>query len=156
MAPIPSAVGTASTPGARWKRMMAWLLPRIWRMKSLTSAAVAVPSTVIMGSALLLMPFTGGAWTLLLAALAIGFGNGIGSGLIMTLGADHSPQPGRAHFLGVWRLMVDIGATSGPMLLSFLTATLSLGIGIAATGGLAFGAAWVLGHWIPRLAPPRR
>ena len=111
---------------------------------------VAVPSMVIMGTALLLMPFTTGFNTLLLAALAIGFGNGIGSGLIMTLGADHSPRHGRAHFLGVWRLMSDIGASCGPVLLSFLAGSLSLAAGIASTGLLAFAAAGALARWIPK------
>ena len=86
---------------------------------------VAVPSMVIMGVALLLTPLTQGPSSLLLAAAMIGFGNGIGSGMVMTLGADYSPRPGRAHFLGVWRLMSDIGASCGPVLLSFLAATLS-------------------------------
>ena len=111
---------------------------------------VAVPSMLIMGAALLLTPLTQGASTLLLAAAVIGFGNGIGSGLIMTLGADHSPRVGRAHFLGVWRLMADIGASCGPALLSLLAATLSLGAGIAVTGLIAFGAAAQLAYWIPR------
>ncbi len=116
--------------------------------------AVAVPSMVIMGVALLLMPLTSGFWSLLLASLAIGFGNGIGSGMIMTLGADHSPRHGRAHFLGVWRLMADIGASSGPALLSLLAGGFSLAAGIAMTGGLAFVAAAVLGHWIPKKVQP--
>ncbi len=110
---------------------------------------VAVPSMVIMGTALLLLPFTTGFNTLLLAALAIGFGNGIGSGMVMTLGADHAPRHGRAHFLGVWRLMADIGSSSGPVLLSFLAGSLSLAAGIASIGLLAFAAAGVLGKWIP-------
>jgi len=111
---------------------------------------VAVPSMLIMGTALLLTPLTHGAWPLLIAAMAIGFGNGIGSGMVMTLGADHSPRLGRAHFLGVWRLMADIGSSCGPALLSLLAATLSLGAGIAVTGVLAFAAAGVLAYWIPR------
>ena len=81
-------------------------------------AWVAVPSMLIMGVALLCLPLAHGAATLLLAALLLGFGNGIGSGMIMTLGADYSPTVGRAHFLGVWRLMADIGSTGGPALLS--------------------------------------
>ena len=111
---------------------------------------VAVPSMLIMGLPLLLMPFAQGASALLLAASVIGFGNGIGSGMVMTLGADHSPRLGRAHFLGVWRLMSDIGSSCGPALLSFLAATLSLGAGIAATGLIAFAAAAQLAYWIPR------
>ncbi len=111
---------------------------------------VAVPSMLIMGAALLATPFTHGALTLLLAACAIGFGNGIGSGMLMTIGADHSPRVGRAHFLGVWRLMADIGASCGPAALSLLAATLSLGAGIAALGLIAFAAAAQLAYWIPR------
>jgi MFS family permease len=111
---------------------------------------VAVPSMLIMGVALLLTPLTQGATTLLIAAAVIGFGNGIGSGMIMTIGADHSPRFGRAHFLGVWRLMADLGASCGPALLSALAATLSLGAGIAVTGLIAFAAAAQLAYWIPR------
>jgi len=111
---------------------------------------VAVPSMLIMGLPLLLMPFTHSATALLLAAAVIGFGNGIGSGMVMTLGADHSPRLGRAHFLCVWRLMSDIGSSCGPALLSFLAATLSLGAGIAVTGLIAFAAAAQLAYWIPR------
>ncbi|QHJ01051.1 MFS transporter [Xylophilus rhododendri] len=113
---------------------------------------VAVPSMLIMGLAMLLMPLTAGATTLLLVSMAIGFGNGIGSGMIMTLGADHSPRHGRPHFLGVWRLMSDIGSSAGPALLSLLAGGLSLGAGIAVTGVISLTAAAALGHWIPRRA----
>ena len=117
---------------------------------------VVVPSLVIMGAGLLALPLTSSAGTLLLAAMAIGFGNGIGSGMLMTLGADHSPRNGRAHFLGVWRLMADIGATCGPALVSLLAATLTLGAGIAVTGLISFVAAGQLAYWIPRAQARKR
>lgn len=116
---------------------------------------VAVPSMVIMGAALVMTPFTTGVASLLLAAMAIGFGNGIGSGMVMTLGADHAPRHGRAHFLGLWRLMSDLGGTFGPALLSFLTAALSLGAAISFLGLVAFGAAAQLAYWIPRAGARR-
>ncbi|NUT69614.1 MFS transporter [Pseudarthrobacter sp. C4D7] len=112
---------------------------------------VAVPSTLIMGIALLLIPLTGSFVGLLLAALLIGFGNGISSGLVMTLGADFSPDRGRGQFLGLWRFMADAGSTGGPVLLSGVTALASLGPGIAATGVLGFAAAAVFAVVIPRL-----
>ncbi len=111
---------------------------------------VAVPSMVIMGVALLLTPLTHGVASLLLASLLIGFGNGIGSGMIMTLGADYSPSPGRAQFLGIWRLLSDIGTSGGPAVLSAITAAVSLATGIWVTGLLGFAAAALLGYWIPR------
>jgi MFS family permease len=113
-------------------------------------AWVAVPSMAIMGIALLLTPLAHGTMALLLAALLIGFGNGIGSGMVMTLGADYSPAAGRAHFLGIWRLIADIGSSCGPALLSGVTATISLAAGIVTTGLLGFAAAAVLWYWIPR------
>ncbi|MDA8453383.1 MFS transporter [Acidovorax sp. GBBC 3334] len=119
---------------------------------------VAVPSMAIIGVALLLMPFTTGFATLLVAATAIGFGNGIGSGLIMTLGADFAPRHGRPYFLAVWRFLSDVGGSCGPALLSALVATASLAGGIAVTGLLALAAATMLGLWIPAKTakgPPR-
>jgi MFS family permease len=110
---------------------------------------VAVPSMLIIGIAMLAMPFTVGFVTLLLAATAVGVGNGIGSGLIMTLGADHAPRHGRAYFLGVWRFLSDVGGSCGPALLSVLIAGASLSGGIAATGVMALAAAAMLGRWIP-------
>lgn len=112
---------------------------------------VAIPSTLIMGIALLLIPLTGSFVGLLLAALLIGFGNGISSGLVMTLGADFSPDRGRGQFLGLWRFMADAGSTGGPVLLSGVTALASLGAGISATGVLGFAAAAVFAVVIPRL-----
>lgn len=112
---------------------------------------VAVPSTLLMGMALLLIPLTGSFVGLLLAALLIGFGNGISSGLVMTLGADFSPDRGRGQFLGLWRFMADAGSTGGPVLLSGVTALASLGAGISATGVLGFAAAAVFAVVIPRL-----
>jgi len=116
---------------------------------------VAIPSTLLMGTALLLIPLTGSFVGLLLAALLIGFGNGISSGLVMTLGADFSPDRGRGQFLGLWRFMADAGSTGGPVLLSGVTALASLGPGISATGILGFAAAAVFAVVIPRLAHRR-
>jgi MFS family permease len=112
---------------------------------------VAIPSTLIMGAALVLMPLTAGFASLLLVALLIGFGNGISSGLVMTLGADFSPNRGRGQFLGLWRFMADAGSTGGPVLLSAVTAVASLGAGVTATGVLGFAAAGVFAVVLPRL-----
>lgn len=112
---------------------------------------VAVPSTLIMGTAMLLIPLSTGFVGLMLAGLLIGFGNGISSGLNMTLGADFSPDNGRGQFLGIWRFMADAGATGGPVLLSGVTAAVSLGAGVGATGVLGFAAAAVFAITIPRL-----
>lgn len=110
---------------------------------------VAVPCMLIMGTALLLLPLTKDALSLLAVALLIGFGNGIGSGIVMTLGADFSPSPGRPQFLGIWRLLTDIGTMAGPGTVSAVTAAATLAGGIWTTGVLGLVGALVLWRWIP-------
>ena len=75
----------------------------------------------------------------------IGFGNGIGSGSMMTLGADLAPPGAVGEFLGFWRLIGDTGQSSGPLVVGatadiFGLATTALilsGIGAAAALTLA-------------------
>lgn len=113
---------------------------------------VAVPSVLIMGVAFLLMPLTHGMLTLVLVSILMGFGNGIGSGIVMTLAADVSPSVGRLTFLGVWRELADAGASAGPLILSAATGIAGLGFGIGVSGAVGFAAAAALWAWIPRPA----
>lgn len=115
--------------------------------------AVAVPSMLIMGIALIAVPMTHSAPALLAAALLLGLGNGIGSGIVMTLGVDHAPSPGRTQFLGVWRLLSDAGATAGPALLSAVAVAAPLAAAIGAVGGIAFAGAGAFARWAPRKPP---
>lgn len=114
---------------------------------------VALPSTLLMGLSLLMMPLTSGLISFLIASMFVGLGNGIGSGIIMTLGADASPRAGRTEFLGIWRMLADIGASGGPVLLAAVTAMASLAAGMATIGALGLLAALVFWRWIP--APAR-
>jgi MFS family permease len=111
---------------------------------------VAVPCAMVLGGAFMLMPLTHGMLTLTLVAMLMGFGNGIGSGIVTTLGADTSPAIGRLTFLGIWREVSDVGTSMGPVVLSAITALAGLGTGIIASGGVGFAAAVVLWVWIPR------
>ena len=111
---------------------------------------VAVPCAFIMGVSFLLMPLTHGAVTLAVTAMIMGFGNGIGSGIVMTLGADTSPSIGRPTFLGIWRELGDAGQGLGPVLLSAVTAAAGLASGIVVSGLVGFAAAAALWTWIPK------
>ena len=111
---------------------------------------VAVPSMLIMGCALMLVPLTGTFATLVLAALLLGFGNGIGSGMLMTIGADNAPSIGRPAFLGIWRLLSDTGTCGGPVLLSGLTGVAGLATAVVGNGMLGLLAAGMLWCWLPR------
>ena len=57
----------------------------------------------------------------------IAAGNGLGAGIVMTLGADAAPVDGRSQFLGAWRLCGDIGNTGGPLLVSAVAAVAPAG-----------------------------
>jgi MFS family permease len=113
---------------------------------------VAVPSTIVLGISFVLMPLTHGATTLALVAMIMGFGNGIGSGIVMTLGADTSPAIGRPTFLGVWRELADAGSGIGPLILSAVTALAGLAIGIEVSAVVGFAAAAALWAWVPKNA----
>ncbi|HEY6737674.1 MAG TPA: MFS transporter [Actinopolymorphaceae bacterium] len=116
---------------------------------------VAVPSMAVLGLSMVLMPLSTGVLTLAAVAVVMGFGNGLGSGLVMTLGADLSPPGRRAEFLGAWRLCGDLGNCSGPLALSAMISAVTLGPAIAIMGGLGWVGAGLLGYWIPRTIPGR-
>jgi MFS family permease len=105
---------------------------------------VAVPSAIIMGIAFLLMPLTHGAVTLAGTAMLMGLGNGIGSGIVMTLAAGISPGAGRPTSLGIWRELADAGSGVGPVILSAVTAVAGLAAGIAVSGSVGLAAAAAL------------
>ena len=111
---------------------------------------VALPSMLLMGGSLMLMPLTTGLTAFVIACMVMGLGNGIGSGLNMTIGADASPPGARTQFLGIWRLITDFGAGGGPLLLSGIIAVLSLAAGILAIGSMGFIAAAMYWRWLPR------
>ncbi|QEA13304.1 MFS transporter [Comamonas flocculans] len=111
--------------------------------------AVALPSMLVMGASFCLMPLTGGFASLLAASLLMGVGNGMGAGIVLTIGADASPAAGRTQFLGIWRVITDVGGGGGPLLLSALTAAITLAGGVLVTGGLGFLAAWMFWRWLP-------
>ena len=115
--------------------------------------AVAVPCTLVMGLSFLAMPFTHAAVTLGVAAVVMGIGNGIGSGIVNTLGADSAPALGRPTFLGVWRELADGGAALGPVVLSAVTGVAGLAVGIRVSGVVGLAAAATLARFVPRSRP---
>jgi MFS family permease len=115
---------------------------------------VAVPSLIILGLGFLLLPLTSGPITVGLVAALMGLGNGISAGIVMTLGADASPDDGRTQFLGGWRLCSDFGNALGPLVISFVTLFAPLAVASLCMGAITWlGSAWV-GKWVPRY-PPR-
>jgi MFS family permease len=80
-----------------------------------------VPCFLIQAFGMALIPSAIGFWGLLGATALIGFGNGIGSGTMMTLGADLAPKDKVGEFLGLWRLVGDGGHMGSPLVVGALT-----------------------------------
>lgn len=100
--------------------------------------ASIIPSMLIMSLALLLLSPTQDLPTNVTWFIATIFlfavGNGIGSGILLTLASDLAHKSNPAPFLGAWRFITDGGAAVAPLGISALTAALSLSIAAAATG----------------------
>lgn len=112
--------------------------------------SVAVPSMVALGATLMLLPLASSAAWLAVVAMAMGLANGIGAGMIMTLGADVAPPAVRAQFLGVWRLFSDSGGAAGPLVIAAGAGLGSLAGGAVAMGAIGVGAAAVMRATLPR------
>lgn len=114
---------------------------------------IAVPSLVILAVAYLPVPLTDSALTLGIAAIVMGIGNGIGNGVIMTIGADIAPAATRAEFLAAWRLTHDGGFFVGPLVISGLAAIGPLAVAVLAIGGVSALGAGVMARYIPVYIP---
>jgi MFS family permease len=104
-----------------------------------------VPSFTVMAVGMALIPLAGDFLGLLIATAVIGVGNGMSSGTMMTLGADLAPREATGEFMGVWRLIGDLGSTGGPVvvggvadLVGLAAAAFTLtGVGVVAATTLA-------------------
>jgi len=115
--------------------------------------SVALPSMLVVGLTMVLLPLTHDEIALTVLAMTMSLGNGIGSGIMMTLGADCAPRDNRIRFLAVWRLMGDSGNAAGPLIVSFVALAAGLASGIVAVGCTGLLAAAALGRWVPRYSP---
>jgi len=118
---------------------------------------VAVPTMIVLGLGFLLLPLTTGPTSVGLVAALMGLGNGISSGIVLTLGADAAPPQDRAQFLSGWRVCSDVGNAAGPLVISAVSALASLALAAVTMGLLTWaGSGWLV-KWVPKYAgqPPR-
>ena len=108
-----------------------------------------VPSFSIQMLGMALVPFAGSAAGLALAACTIGFGNGLSSGAMMTLGADLAPTETRGEFLGVWRLIGDTGTSVGPLAVGGVAQLLALASAAWAIASAGLLAALIFAFLVP-------
>jgi len=89
------------------------------------------------------------------AAVFMSVANGLGSGILMTLGADLADQANPAPFLGAWRFTGDAGSAISPLALSALTGAVSIAFASGVLGVVGLIGAAVLLRYVPRYAPRR-
>jgi MFS family permease len=125
--------------------------PGGWVMDRHGRRVVAVPIVVVVAISCLALPLVDGVVGMAAVMTAIAFANGLGSGIVMTMGADSAPVEGRAQFLGAWRLAGDLGVSGTPLLVGALSLFAPLAAVCVVVGllGLA-GAGWVA-YWTGRL-----
>ena len=120
-----------------------WLMDRVGRKFAI------VPCFGIQALGMALVPFATSYSGLLFAAVLIGIGNGLGSGSMMTLGSDLSPSRSRGEFLGVWRLIGDMGHTGAPLVVGVVADILVLSSAIWVIAGSGLAAASIFLFFVP-------
>lgn len=116
-----------------------------------------VPSLVLMGASLVLLSTThdldSSALWFGVCSIVLGVGNGLSSGILLTLGADVAPERDPAAFLGSWRTLSDTGGAATPLVISGVTALASLSVATGIVGAVGLIGAVAFLRWVPRYAP---
>ncbi|QIK63120.1 MFS transporter [Leucobacter viscericola] len=119
----------------------------------------ALPSTAAMALSFLALALThdvpNAVTWLIIGAIVVGIGNGLSSGIVLTLGADLAPAGNPAPFLAAWRTLVDFGGATAPLAASAI-AVASLPAAMAASGVLAILGVVGFARWVPRYVPHLR
>lgn len=120
----------------------------------------ALPAMTLMGAGFLALAFThdvdqASMWFAMFAAV-LGVGNGLSSGILLTLGADTAPKADPAPYLGSWRTLTDAGGATAPLLVSAIAAVSSLAIATGAIGVIGLLGALAFVRWVPRFVPRAR
>ena len=117
----------------------------------------ALPAMLLMGAGFIGLAFThdtaqSAMWFAMFAAV-LGVGNGLSSGILLTLGADVAPPTEPAAFLGSWRTLTDAGGAISPLLVSGIAAVTTLSIATGFVGAIGLLGALAFVRWVPRFVP---
>jgi len=122
----------------------------------------AVPSMALYCAGFALLPLASGFYSLVAAAVLLGFANGIGTGVVMIIGADLARASGRqGQFLGLWRLIGDLGISLAPLLAGVLVDAASLAAASVAVAGIGLAGSLVMAFLVAETLtaaarPPQR
>lgn len=130
-----------------------------WIMDRFGRQWVAVPSMVGLGIGHLVLAATHDlSWRVpgfIAVAVFLSLANGIGAGMLMTIGADLADPHDPAPFLGAWRFTNDSGSALAPLVISGVTALASLPMAAVVLGIMGLGGAVILRRNLPRYSHQR-
>jgi MFS family permease len=135
----PASIGVLVS--ASWAVDTALFYPAGLIMDRLGRKWAIVPCFLIQSVGMALVPLSSGFAGLLAATLLIGFGNGLGSGTMMTLGADLAPEETQGEFLGIWQFIGSTGRTTSPLVVGGIAdaVTLPMATWVIAACGMTAG-----------------
>ncbi|PRY69510.1 MFS transporter [Glaciihabitans tibetensis] len=118
--------------------------------------ASALPSMVGLGVGHFVLAVTHDLTTaatwFVIAAMVLSVANGLGSGILMTLGSDLADRSNPAPFLGAWRFTSGVGGAAAPLVIAGVTFVGSIALAAGMMGVLGLVGAGVLARYIPRFA----
>jgi MFS family permease len=105
----------------------------------------AVPSMTLYALGLAVLPLASGFYSLVAAAMVLGLANGLGTGVVMIIGADLARQSRQqGQFLGLWRLIGDLGISIAPLLSGVLVDAISLAAASLTVAGIGVAGSLVM------------
>lgn len=147
----PATVALVVGIGSLAELVLFW--PAGLALDRLGRAPVATTCLALMGVGLMVMPFSHTLGWFVAAAILVGLGDGVGAGIVKTMGIDIAPARDRGRFLGWWQSISSIGSFVAPALAGAVIGAASLAAALPAVGVLGIaGAAW-MAWWTPRFIP---
>jgi MFS family permease len=130
-----------------------WIMDRFGRLWAI------LPCAIGLSAGLIALAFTHDLATsvgwYVAIALFLALSNGLGAGILMTLGADLADRRNPAPFLGAWRFTTDLGGAGAPIIVTALTAAFTLPIGVFTLGIVGLVGALIMRVYIPRYVSAR-
>lgn len=109
-----------------------------------------IPTLVGMAIAHIALTFAHNEVSFLIVCIGMSLANTLGSGIVLTLGADLAPTDARSQFLAAYRLQVDAGVAITPILLSGLTLAITLPGAVLVFSGVSLVGAWLGWRYLPK------
>jgi len=116
-----------------------WLMDRFGRL------AAVVPAFSLLGVGMLVLGIDYSVAGAILAGVLMGIGNGMSSGVLLTLGADLAPRADSGPFLSALGMTQDLGIIAGPIVVGWLADAAGLRTSAVVLAMVMFaGVAWIV------------